>query len=72
MFDIKTILAAGNVWDCRPYDYGVWNVPFDNNGLNPIIGGTFDADTRTLYVVLANAAQTGAYDRPPLIVTFTI
>jgi len=72
MFDIEEILAAETVSDIRPYDYGAWDIPFSNNGLNSIIGATYDTTSRMLYIALQNAGQMGLYDRPPLIVTFAL
>ncbi len=72
LFDIDEILGADNVYDPRPYDYGKWSVPYDDGGANKVIGATFDPDGGVLYVALGNAAQVGTYDRPPLILTFTI
>ena len=72
LFDIDEILAADNVYDPRPYDYGKWSVPYDNGGANKVIGATFDPVEGVLYVALGNAAQVGTYDRPPLILTFQV
>ena len=73
LYAVDDILAA----ECapttpRPYYRGVWDVPFDDNGEHSIIGGSWDETEGTLYVALAEAAQVGTYDRPPLIVTFSI
>ncbi len=70
LFDVDEILAATDVYDPRPYDYGKWSVPYDDGGRHKVIGATFDPAKRVLYVALGNAAQVGDYDRPPLILTF--
>jgi len=71
-FDAAEILVADNVFDPQPYAYGVWEVPFDAGGAHAVIGATLDPDGGILYVALANAAQLGEYDRPPLIITFAL
>jgi hypothetical protein len=72
MFDVNDILSAGSESEPRPYSYGIWDVPFDDNGAHGIIGGTYDQVSSTLYIVLRDAAQVGDYDRPPLVVTFSV
>ncbi len=72
LFDVADILAAENVFDPQPYEYGIWEVPFDNDGAHKIIGATLDPATGTLYVALGNAGQLGDYDRPPLILTYAL
>ncbi len=72
LFDLDDILAADEVYLPRPYAYGSWSVPFDDDGAHSIIGGAFDPGSSTLYLSLANAGQVGTYDRPPLIVAFSV
>lgn len=72
LFDVEDLLAAENAHDPRPYDYGVWEVPFAPGASHSIVGATLDAEERVLYVALGGAGQVGDYDRPPLIVTFTL
>jgi len=72
LFDIDDILAAENVFDPQPYDYGIWELPFDDNGNHRIIGATVDPEDGVLYVALGNAGQVGAYDRPPLVLTYAL
>ncbi|MBW2527627.1 MAG: hypothetical protein JRI23_25825, partial [Deltaproteobacteria bacterium] len=72
LFDVEEILAADNVFDPQPYDYGVWDVPFDEGGRHAVIGATLDPQSGTLYVAIANAGQLGDYDRPPLIITYRL
>ena len=73
LFDANDIVNAANVWDARPYEYGVWDLPFATNpGSHEIIGGTFDESSGILYVAVANAARVGAYDRPPLMLSYAL
>lgn len=72
LFDLNDILAADEVHLPQPYAFGEWSVPFDDNGQHPIIGGTFDPASASLYLALGNAGQVGTYDRPPLIVVFDV
>ena len=69
---MNDILAADDVYLPRPYASGEWSVPFDADGQNAIIGGTFDPATSTLYLALSNAGQVATYDRPPLIVVYDV
>jgi len=71
-FDVDEILAASETFEPRPYAYGPWPVPFDDGGRHHIIGGTFDPATMTLYLSLENAGQVGDYDRPPVILVFSL
>lgn len=72
LFSVDEILAAGNPSDAIPYFYGIWEVPFDAGGAHRVIGATFDDNSGTLYVALADAGQLGTYDRVPLIVAFSV
>ncbi|MFH2010260.1 MAG: hypothetical protein ABI333_26915 [bacterium] len=72
LFDVAEILAAENSFDPQPYAYGIWEIPFDAGGEHAVIGATLDPDGGTLYVALGNAGQLGDYDRPPLIITYTL
>lgn len=59
LFDVNDIRAAHDVHLPRPYASGSWSLPFDEDGLHPIIGGTFDSATSTLYLALGDAGQVG-------------
>ena len=72
LFDVEEILGADEVHDPRPYDYGIWSVPFDAEGQHQIVGATFDPEEGVLYVALDGAGQIGNYDNTPLILTFKI
>lgn len=68
LFDLEEILAADSPSAPQPYDYGAWDVPFDDQGSHRIIGGAWDPTEGVLYLSLGGAGQVGTYDRPPLIV----
>ena len=72
LFDVQEILDAAQVYDIQPYAYGAFSVPFDNQGLNNIIGGTFDPASGMLYLSLKYAGRVGRHDRPPLIVGYQV
>ncbi|WP_340198576.1 hypothetical protein [Ascidiimonas sp. W6] len=69
-FDVEEILNAENVSSPRPYAYGKFSIPFDDDGSHRIIGGSFDSSSGLLYLALGKAGQVGQYDRPPLIVGY--
>jgi hypothetical protein len=72
LFDLEALLAAPAPYDPRPYAFGRWSVPFDDNGRHSIIGGAFDNEHSMLYLALSGAGQVGTYDRPPAIVAFSV
>ena len=72
LYDVQEILDATQVYDIQPYAYGDFSVPFDNQGLNKILGGTFDPATGMLYLSLEYAGRVGKFDRPPLIVGYQL
>lgn len=72
LFNMDDILNAENTWDPRPYAYGPIDIPFDKNGEHGIIGASYDIDSNQLFLALGGAGQVGRYDRPPLIVVYTI
>jgi len=72
LFDLDEVLAAEAPSDPQPYDYGPWEVPFDDGGGHPILGGAWDPDGRVLYLSLGGAGQVGDYDRPPVIVAYRL
>lgn len=72
LFDLDELLAAESLSDPRPYDYGAWQVPFDDAGSHRIVGGAYDPEEGVLYLSLDNAGQVGTYDRPPLIVAYRV
>jgi hypothetical protein len=72
LFDINDMISAANPWEVRPISYGKWSHPYDKGGLNHVIGGSYDSESKTMYLSLRNAGQTREYDRPPLIVAYRI
>ncbi len=71
-FDVEEILAASRVSEPRPYAYGKWSLPFDDNGSHSIIGASYDSENNMLYIALQNAGRVATYDRPPLIHGYSI
>jgi hypothetical protein len=71
-FAIDEILAAENAYRPQQYTYGIWGIPYDNNGLNRILGGAIDNSSGTLYLTIENAAKVGDYDQPPLVVVYAL
>ena len=67
LYNVKDILTAENPWDARPYSYGKFILPYDGQ----IIGAVFD-NNETLYISVGGAGQTGRFDRPPLILAYSI
>ncbi len=72
LFDLDELIAAASPSEPRPYDYGAWELPFDDGGSHRIAGGAWDPDERVLYLSLGGAGQVGTYDRPPLIVAYRL
>ena len=72
LFDLNDMLLAANPWDIQPISYGKWSHPYDNNGQNRVIGATFNDQSNTLYVSLANAGRVGNYDYAPMIVAYRV
>ncbi len=69
-FDVEDFVAVknGNMepYEMRPYSYGVFEVPFQNEAeitdlkftpIRPIRGGDYDKDSSTLYLVLGGSLQ---------------
>lgn len=72
LFDMNDIIEASEPHNIKPFSYGKWSHPYDMGGSHKIIGGTFDSRNNRLFLSLANAARTGQYDRPPLILSYEI
>ena len=72
LFDVRDILNASAPHDIQPYAYGQVSVPFDNGGDYKIVGGTFDPDTRMVYLTLAYAGGLTQTDYTPLIIGYEI
>lgn len=75
LLDVKNGLKAPH--DVRPYDYGEFTVPFQNDmftqtpEFHPIFGGTFDPVNNLLYLALSDGASTGQYDKVPVILAYS-
>ena len=72
LFDMDEILNAENIYDPRPYYYGKWSQPYDDNGQHSIIGASYDGKEGALYLAIAAAGQTGSYDKDPVINKFIV
>jgi hypothetical protein len=72
LFEVKDIANAQNPWEIQPISYGKWSHPYDNSGLNILLGAPYDNNSSTLYLSIENAAQTGNYDRPPMILAYRV
>lgn len=72
IFDVNEMLEADEPWLVQPVTYGKWSHPYDNKGARNVIGGTFDDQRNILYLTISGAAQVGAYDRPPLIIAYSV
>lgn len=72
IFDVNDMLNAVEPWLVQPITYGKWSHPYDNNGAYDVIGGVFDDERSILYLTLGGAAKIGLYDRPPLIISYSV
>lgn len=72
LFDMDEILNAENIYEPRPYYYGKWPQPYDDNGQNRIIGASYDTQEGALYLAISGAGQTGSYDKDPVINKFSV
>ncbi len=76
LFDIKDLIDVRNgdmkPNEPRPYEYGVFNTPFQTGSLKRIGGGYFDEETQSLYLSLRRAGQLGNYDKVPLFLKYSI
>ncbi len=76
MWDLNDLVAvrsgALQPHEVRPYEYGEFEQPFQAGSyINQIGGGSFDAETGTLYLSLLGANNTvGRYANPPIIVAY--
>jgi hypothetical protein len=72
LFNINDIVSAENPWSVRPISYGKWSHPYDNGGEHSVIGATYDEQRKLLYLSLSSAGKVREYDRPPLIVAYSL
>ena len=84
LWDVNDLVAAMNgtldFADVRPYDYGVFDAPFQiddySGGLpefHPITGGTYDPLTGKLYLTIFDGGASGSpYRRNPAIAVYTL
>ncbi len=83
LWDVNDLLAVKNgdiaAYEVRPYAYGIFNAPFQTDAYydnapeqHDIVGGTYNAASNLLYLTIYDGASTGAYDRRPVIVAYSI
>jgi len=77
LFDMNDLLAVqdGSIarYDPRPYEYGEFFMPYQENVHTSIAGGTFDLDTNTLYLSLLKANNSlGQFANPPIVAAFDV
>ncbi len=73
LWDVKDLLAVKNgekqPHEIRPYDFGEFITPFATNSFG---GGTFDPNSKLLYLTVQKAdREQGTYSNPPVVVTFS-
>lgn len=68
LYDVHEIVADSDLSDAKPFSYGKWIMPFKGQ----IKGAVFDPDSSNLYISISGAARVGKYDRPPMIVAYSI
>ena len=66
------MLNADKPWLVNPVSFGKWSHPYDKNGTHGVIGGTYDNETKVLYLALSGAGKIGSYDNPPLIISYKV
>lgn len=74
MWDVQDLIDVKNglqePHDVRPYDYGIFDTPFDDI-YHGIGGGSFDPATGNLYLTIQKAdTEQGTYARPPVVVVY--
>ncbi len=82
LWDVNDLLQVKNgtlsPHDVRPYDYGVFNAPFQTDQytqtaeFHPIVGGAFDENSGMLYLSIYDGGSTGPYDRVPAVAAYKI
>ncbi|MEZ4655057.1 MAG: hypothetical protein R3E12_16065 [Candidatus Eisenbacteria bacterium] len=76
LWDVNDLLAvkagAMNPYDIRPYEYGAFPTPFENE-TEEIGGGSFDAAAGLLYLTIQKAdREQGTYANPPVVVAYSV
>ncbi len=77
LVDVKN--GVINQYDVRPYDYGVFEVPFQYDDyysapeFHGIVGGDFDSEKGILYLTIFDGGATGSpYAKNPVIAAYSI
>ena len=61
--------------EIKPYAHGPWDLPFQTNpspDFNRVGGGSYDAETGTLYLSILEANKPSQYSNPPVIATYKL
>ncbi len=74
LWDVNDLVAVRNgelaPYNVRPYDYGVFNVPFPTESVS---GGSYDPESGLLYLTLRRADnEQGNFKNPPIIAVYKI
>ncbi len=85
LFDLNDIvkheMGEYSIQDVIPYAYGKFDAPFQTKngtyapvpgGMNPIKGGTYDAKSNTLYLLLYESDTSQGGEKLPVIVAYKI
>jgi len=80
LWDTNDLIAVKNgtinPYDVRPYDYGVFNAPFQEDYItqspefHSIVGGTFDETNQVMYLSIYDGASTGQFAKVPVIAAY--
>jgi hypothetical protein len=72
LFDINDIANAENPWEISPISYGKWSHPYDKGWENKVLGGTYDDESKILYLSINEAATIGRYEKVPMIIAYSV
>ncbi|MFC4700217.1 hypothetical protein ACFO4O_08625 [Glaciecola siphonariae] len=71
IFDVDDILRAKNEYDPQPISYGKFMLPYLINEQSFIRGGSWNANSNTLYLSVSNAVDE-KYAKAPVILAFEV
>ncbi|WP_273566859.1 T9SS type A sorting domain-containing protein [Maribacter halichondriae] len=77
LWDMQDLLKVKNgtlaSHEVLPYDYGIFNTPFQASGMRAVGGGSFDSTTGNLYLTVQKGdTEQGTYARPPVVVVYNV
>lgn len=82
LWDMNDLLAVKNgsmnAYDLRPYDYGVFDAPFQTDvyqnipEFHPIEGASFDESSDILYITLYDGGAISQFAKNPLILAYKV